>query len=45
MDTDCRLLMEFSENMRAIGSRINTTAQNVRTRLSGSSSGLSRLYE
>lgn len=45
IDTDCRLCMEFSENINAIGRRMNTTAQKVRTLLSGSCSGFNLLYE
>ena len=45
IDTDCRLFMEFFENISAMGSRMNTTAQKVRMRLSGSCSGFNLLYE
>lgn len=35
IDTDCKPYMEFSENSKAIGKRINITAQNVRIALCG----------
>ena len=40
MDTVCRLVMEFSENTRAMGSSISITDQKIFTRLWGSSSGV-----
>ena len=36
IETDCRLYMEFSAKIRAIGNSINITAQKARTFLSGS---------
>ena len=40
MDTVCRLVMEFSENTRAMGSSISIMDQKIFTRLWGSSSGV-----
>ena len=45
IDTDCKLYIEFSEKISAMGKIMKTTAQNVRSFLSGSSSMPSLLYE
>lgn len=45
IDTDCRLYMEFSAKISAIGNKINSIDQKVLTFLSGSASIGSFLYE
>ena len=40
IDTDCKLYIDSSLKISAMGNSINTTAQNVFMRLSGSASAL-----